>query len=450
MQDIRYSRHFGMLMQLIDAGILLGGSWLLLDGLNVSLVQEWRICILIIIVWFLTSSRFRLYEMPRALPYTLYMQNIGHQFLLYAMLVGLMFFSFYRNVDINVLVKFGVLVFGIFFLQRTLIFALLKYIRRKGYNHQNVMFLFGGCQMIFLEELVTSLRKDYGFLVVEYNGEYEKNKDLEKLMEFWRKNGIARVFMPLEPPVTKLELEKLLQISEEFGVEVNFVPGKQNLFLNHSLDYINIQPLMVPVRFPLDYIANRMLKRLADILISAMLLLVVGSWLIPLISFMIRRQDGGDAFFIQPRYGKRGKLFSCLKFRTMIPNAQLHTTVPEDERITPLGKLLRSSSLDEFPQLINVLRGEMSLVGPRPHMKKVDDHHCQKISQYYLRSRVLPGITGLAQISGYRGDGENVNQQMQRRMMSDAYYVRHWSLAMDFIILLKTFWLLIVGDKNAY
>ena len=125
------------------------------------------------------------------------------------------------------------------------------------------------------------------------------------------------------------------------------------------------------------------------------------------------------------------------------------TTSKNDVRITSFGKFLRKTSLDELPQFINVLKGEMSIIGPRPHMLLVDDYFKEKIGRYSLRGYVKPGITGLAQVNGFRGDGENVDAEMHKRILADSFYVKNWTLSLDFVIAFKTIILLINGDKNA-
>lgn len=125
------------------------------------------------------------------------------------------------------------------------------------------------------------------------------------------------------------------------------------------------------------------------------------------------------------------------------------TTEENDVRITAIGKFLRKTSLDEMPQFINVLKGEMSVVGPRPHMLAVDDFYKPKIGRYTLRSHAYPGITGLAQIKGLRGDSGNVEMEMNKRILADSFYIRNWSFVMDLAIILKTIVLVIKGDKKA-
>ena len=125
------------------------------------------------------------------------------------------------------------------------------------------------------------------------------------------------------------------------------------------------------------------------------------------------------------------------------------TTQENDQRITKIGRFLRKTSLDEMPQFLNVLKGEMSVVGPRPHMLLVDDFYKLKIGRYAIRSLVKPGVTGLAQVNGLRGDAGDMNIEMQKRILADAFYVKNWTVSLDLVIILKTVFLVIGGDKNA-
>jgi len=180
-------------------------------------------------------------------------------------------------------------------------------------------------------------------------------------------------------------------------------------------------------------------------------LVVICSWLFPIIALFIKLDSKGPVFFKQKRYGFHENIFTCLKFRTMVENehSTMKTTSENDYRITKIGKFLRVTSLDELPQFINVLVGNMSVVGPRPHMLLVDNFYKPKIGKYAIRSLVKPGITGLAQVNGLRGDKGNMDIQMRKRIIADSYYVKNWSFSLDIVIILKTISLLITGDKNA-
>ena len=188
-----------------------------------------------------------------------------------------------------------------------------------------------------------------------------------------------------------------------------------------------------------------------DILFSLLVLIFIATWLFPIIALLIKIDSKGSVFYKQKRYGFHDEVFECLKFRTMIENEEsaTKTTFKNDKRITKIGKFLRKTSLDEMPQFINVLRGDMSVVGPRPHMLLIDKFYKAKIGRYSVRSLVKPGITGLAQVSGLRGDTGEMEIEMKKRILADSFYVKNWSLTLDIVIILKTILLVIKGDQKA-
>jgi len=180
-------------------------------------------------------------------------------------------------------------------------------------------------------------------------------------------------------------------------------------------------------------------KRFLDVSISLVFILLVLSWLTPLLAILICLDSRGPVFFKQKRVGRGGRSFLCLKFRTMYVNKDCHVrhAVRNDRRITRVGRILRRSNIDEFPQIINVLKGEMSLVGPRPHMHADCARFSQVVNGYKFRNMVKPGITGLAQVKGYHGPALTY-ESIFRRFQWDAFYVRNASLWLDLRILRKT------------
>jgi putative colanic acid biosynthesis UDP-glucose lipid carrier transferase len=180
-------------------------------------------------------------------------------------------------------------------------------------------------------------------------------------------------------------------------------------------------------------------KRMFDILLSLVLLIAVLSWLVPLIALIIRLDSGSAVFFRQKRVGKDGCYFTCYKFRTMIANgeADLRQATKNDPRITRMGKWLRRSNIDELPQLINVLLGQMSIVGPRPHMPADCERFSAIVRDYAARHRVKPGITGLAQVKGYHGPTPDY-ESIFRRYQWDAFYIRNAGMWMDIRIMIST------------
>lgn len=180
-------------------------------------------------------------------------------------------------------------------------------------------------------------------------------------------------------------------------------------------------------------------KRVGDITLSFAVTILLLSWLIPIIAILIKLDSPGPVFFIQRRVGRWGKSFWCLKFRTMIVNelANMEQARENDSRITRVGKFLRRSNLDEFPQFINVLLGHMSIVGPRPHMHADCERFSKVIAHYKFRSLVRPGITGLAQIKGYRGPTRDF-ASIFHRYQFDSFYVRNANFWLDMRIIRKT------------
>lgn len=203
---------------------------------------------------------------------------------------------------------------------------------------------------------------------------------------------------------------------------------------------INLSRFITPLQVqPLDKKVNRILKRGADIIISGILIVALLSWLVPLVAILIRLNSKGPIFFLQKRNKRNGQLFTCIKFRSMVLNkdADILPAEKNDQRVTGVGRFLRNHYIDELPQLFNVLWGDMSLIGPRPHMVSDNFKYDQLIKNYDYRHKVKPGITGLAQVLGYVGSINDV-KMMESRVNMDIFYVRHWSSRLDVLILLRT------------
>lgn len=193
------------------------------------------------------------------------------------------------------------------------------------------------------------------------------------------------------------------------------------------------------IQLPLDSISKSIIKRSGDIFLSSIVIVGILSWLIPIMALLIKLDSKGPVFFLQKRNKRGGKTFTCIKFRSMIENedADMLQATEDDERITKLGRFLRNHYIDELPQVFNVLLGDMSFIGPRPHMVSDNNKYEDLIEHYDYRHRVKPGITGLSQAMGYVGETRNI-QAMKDRVQLDIFYVRHWSLRLDLKILWHT------------
>ncbi|HWZ36571.1 MAG TPA: exopolysaccharide biosynthesis polyprenyl glycosylphosphotransferase, partial [Mucilaginibacter sp.] len=202
---------------------------------------------------------------------------------------------------------------------------------------------------------------------------------------------------------------------------------------------------------PLENMLNRSIKRAFDIFFSLFVIVFVISWLFPILAVIIKLQSKGPVFFTQMRSGKDNVPFKCYKFRSMRVNADSDTmqATRSDSRITPIGAFIRKTSLDEFPQFFNVLIGNMSVVGPRPHMVSHTERYSQLIDQFMVRHFLKPGITGWAQINGFRGETRTTDDMLQR-VEADVWYLENWSFLLDLKIIFLTFWNVIKGEENAF
>ncbi len=204
------------------------------------------------------------------------------------------------------------------------------------------------------------------------------------------------------------------------------------------VNYSSIPVLNVPIT-PLDEPGNKLIKRSFDILFSLMVMLFVLSWLFPILALIIKLTSPGPVLFLQKRTGVNNQQFDCFKFRSMRVNqdADRVQALTNDPRITAVGRFMRRTSLDEMPQFINVLLGEMSVVGPRPHMLKHTQEYAQLVGNFMQRHAIRPGVTGLAQVKGYRGEITQF-EHLANRVKYDRFYVENWSQAIDLKIIIRT------------
>ena len=457
MQQLRFSRYFKGFIILLDILIIAAVFVFFFIRRNIDLKikdidweQNSMSILLLTLFWILLSGRTRLYDIPRNLTYTLYLERIVTHILIF--LFGIILLGKVSN---NIFLKserfdLAISIFIIFFLLKSAIFFLLKSIRSMGINIRNIMFLGAKSDALQILEEVLRTRNDYGLIIYDYPDGPVKT---EELVEFWRQNGIYTLYMPADNAGISTEVRsEIFRQAELCKVRIALIPEVDHSnFFNYELNYIETQPVLTQAKFPLQYFTNFFLKRVWDLLFSLIILVTVCSWLFPFVALLIKLDSKGPVFFRQKRYGLHDRVFHCIKFRTMVVNGEstTRTTQKNDDRITAVGKLLRFTSIDEMPQFINVLLGHMSVVGPRPHMLLVDDYYKTRIGRYAIRSMVKPGITGLAQVNGLRGDYGDMSIEMKKRILADTFYVKNWSMVLDLVIILKTVFLVIGGDKKA-
>ncbi len=290
-----------------------------------------------------------------------------------------------------------------------------------------------------------------GFYDIQSNTPGVKG-NIEDLKEFCLKNEVDEIYFTRNHSNSNL-VKELIEFSDK-----NFIYFR---IAHHNQDFTNtLKPIKtyyyddVPVmrlrKEPLASRFNQGLKRAFDIVFSTLVLMVLIPFVFPFIALAIYFEDPGPIFFVQKRPGKKNKLFNCFKFRSMrVNNDGEKQASKNDSRITKVGAFLRKTSLDELPQFINVLLGDMSVVGPRPNMVKQLEFYSQHIDNYSFRHFVTPGITGYAQVNGFRGETQTIDL-MEKRVQFDIAYMEKWSLWFDLKIIFLTAWNMVAGEENAY
>lgn len=274
---------------------------------------------------------------------------------------------------------------------------------------------------------------------------------LEESIAYAKTHKIKEVFCAL-PDQAMEKIKTLMREADREMVRFKMVPDIKDYFRkNVRVQWFGHIPVLSPRTEPLEIKMNQVLKRSFDIVVSLTVIIFLLSWVIPLMGILIRLSSKGPVFFKQLRSGKDNEAFYCLKFRSMIVNdeADFRQASKTDSRITKIGAFMRRNSIDELPQFINVLMGDMSVVGPRPHMLQHTAAYAALIDQFMVRHLVLPGITGWAQIKGLRGE-TTAEKAMQERVIADIWYLENWSLLLDLKITFLTAWHIIAGSENAH
>ena len=271
-------------------------------------------------------------------------------------------------------------------------------------------------------------------------------KEIQKLT---RKYDISRIYIAL-PIEFSRQIEKIYEELSDLSIDVVWVPDIFAMqLMNHSIREINGLPLITLSESPMMLQTQALYKALLDKTV-ALAMLVALSPLLLLVAVAVKASSPGPVIFRQQRHGWDGRVIDVWKFRSMymhVPDGRVQQACRNDSRITPIGRFIRRTSIDELPQLFNVLQGRMSLVGPRPHAVEHNDFYSSHIRSYMLRHRIKPGLTGLAQVRGFRGETETI-EKMRQRVEADIEYINRWSLWLDIKILLKT--PVILLSKNAY
>lgn len=403
--------------------------------------------------WVILSLRSGFYEIYRFTHGANIMSLLAKQGVVFGLIV-FAFFGFYNNLQIEaiVIVKYilwtmlfvGVVKFSIYFL-------LKKFRLHLGGNTRNVI-------IVGLNQKTEQLRKFflhnpvYGYkLKKTFDFNSPSNHTMEDVMEFVKKEEIDELYASVGE-LSNEDLVKLVDFVDNNLKVLKFLPDNKEIYSKRlDFTYYGVLPILSLRKIPIDEPFNKFIKRSFDIILSIFVIVCILSWLTPLLGLIIKLESKGPVFFKQKRNGLDYKEFYCYKFRSMKPNpmADLHQISKDDERVTKVGRIIRKTSMDELPQFINVLKGEMSVVGPRPHMVSHTHMYAERIDKFMVRHFIKPGITGLAQVSGFRGEVET-ESDIINRVKYDIFYLENWSLFLDIKIVFQTIYNALRGEEKAY
>lgn len=416
-----------------------------------------------LLTWFFSARVFRLYADYKDAQFSYEWIAFLKTCILYSLLTTCILFLFFKNHPFNrrFLALHCSLVFVLIPLQKVIIRIIVKKLENSSTAIRNVLIVGARDTGVkFYEQYIKEPQHGYrltGFVDDEtntsLNGFYlGKTSEIAKVITSHELDDIVIT----EPYSARNQLDQIISIGEKEGKRIRIIPDCFRVSSRLRFEQFGTFPVITLRDLPLDLIDNRVYKRVFDILFSSLLIVCLFSWLFPIIALLIKLSSKGPVFFKQERWGINNRSITCYKFRSMVAdskdvdaNGKYLQAKKNDPRITKIGAFMRKTNLDELPQFFNVLLGSMSVVGPRPHPVPLNLISKKNVDNYMKRHWVKPGITGWAQIKGYRGETSDINL-MRKRVEQDMWYIENWTLWLDLQIILQTFVNMVKGEKNAF
>lgn len=404
------------------------------------------------IAWVIIAFKLEFYSIYRYTKVTHILKLLFRQFFFYCLIVYA-FIGFFKQPNMSrlALAKYVLFVFLLVFILKFISYYLLmKYRERVQGNLRNVVVIGDNKKTKQLIALFKE-RAEYGY---EFKRQFCPHDDDFSLMQcfvYIVDNKIDEIYCSISE-LSNTQLNGFINFADNNLKTLKFLPDNKNIFSKKlKFEYYDYLPILSLRDIPLHSAINSFIKRLFDFVFSLIVIFGILIWFAPLLAILIRLESKGPVFFIQKRTGFDNKEFQCFKFRSMALNedSDAKQAGKNDMRVTRIGRFIRRTSIDELPQFYNVLFGNMSVVGPRPHMLKHTDEYANKVDKYMLRHFVKPGITGLAQVRGYRGEIEK-DSDLQNRIKLDIFYVENWSFILDIKIIVQTLLNAISGEEKAY
>jgi putative colanic acid biosysnthesis UDP-glucose lipid carrier transferase len=448
----RYSKYIRPISVLMDLTVIVLLAFFFFDELqlNFQIFQIYQI-----ITWLLIAFFIGFYEVYRFTTPVEILSKILKQFFIF-LLVVIAFFPFAKTTIFSgqaiayfMTTSFFVIVLFKYFL----FFYLKKYRIVTGSNFRNAIIIGYTEEAINLKELFQK-RSDYGYRFYGFFSDKKTNENIKgkiaDIKNYVLENKIDDIYCSLNE-ISNEQLKNLVEFADEHNRSIKFIPDTKQIFSkNLKIDYYEMFPVLSLQKTMLHDPITKAFKRGFDIFFSVFVIVFVLSWLVPLLGLLIKLESRGPVFFLQGRPGLDEKEFFCYKFRSMKINPMTEQEASKnDPRVTRIGRFMRKTSIDELPQFFNVLKGDMSVVGPRPHLWSQNKKYASRIKKYMVRLYVRPGITGLAQVKGYRGEIET-DEDMINRIKYDVFYIENWSFAMDIKIIVQTVVNIFKGEEKAY
>jgi len=330
----------------------------------------------------------------------------------------------------------------------------LKWYRNLGKNFRKVVVI----GIDDSSKKIISLFNQNKTLGYKYLGYFTNKANTDKLgtiedsFQFILDNTVDEIYCSLKELNTST-IAKIRSFSNSNNIILKLIPDSNKLYSkNQNIEFYDDTLVVLNVKkLPFEFSENYIIKRTFDIIFSIIVCLFILTWLIPILWIFIKIESKGPLIFSQKREGLDGRKFVCYKFRSMKLNTmsdKVHA-VENDIRVTRIGSFIRKTSIDELPQFLNVIKGDMSVVGPRPHLPSLSSEYQKDVDDYFKRHAVKPGITGLAQVSGYRGEIKK-RSDIKNRVRLDIFYIENWSFLLDIKIILMTVFNVFKGEENAY
>lgn len=444
----RYSNLITPLFCFIDLIIISSATFLF----EINITNIYVFIAYISILWVIISFKNHYYNVQRYARIVQIFTLLFRQIILFALILYA-FIGVFKQPNISRL-ALGQYLLTVFFLLSTFkvfsFFLLNRYRSVLGGNIRNVIVI-GDNEKVRQLINIFNERAEFGYKFKRQFNIQKNESSLEECFDFISKNAIDEIYFSASQ-LSNEQINKLVDFADNNLRELKFIPDNKDIFTKKlKYEYYDYIPILSIRAIPLQEPVNKFIKRLFDILFSLFVIVFLLSWLTPLLAIIIKLESKGPVFFKQMRNGFNYKEFACYKFRSMTPNknAHLHQATRGDQRVTKVGRFIRKTSIDELPQFYNVLFGDMSVVGPRPHMVSHTNMYAQKIDKFMVRHFVKPGITGLAQISGFRGEVET-DKDIIGRVKYDIFYIENWSILLDLKIILQTFINAVKGEEKAY